>query len=207
VSVPSTSMAAGWPTAARESRGRTRRSNATGRLTWHYARHVPENTGDVIGWRAELDTLQGALVDREADAPRVVQIAGEPGIGKTRLVAEVRARAERPKHLVFNGRAAESELSDRGAMRFADEAARELRRLDRRVTSRRRRGAGDLGLSRCELEVGRLVTAGKTNREIAVELFVCEQTVEDPLDNVFAKPGVSARAAVAGVLARRLGTE
>jgi DNA-binding CsgD family transcriptional regulator len=167
---------------------------------------MPESTGDLTRRRAELDNLQGALVDQEAGAPRVVQIAAEPGIGKTRLVAEVRARAERPKHLAFNGRAAESELSDCGAMRFSDEAARELRRLGRRVAPRRRRGAGHLGLSRRGLDVARLVTAGKTSREIATELFVSEKTVESNLNNVFAKLGVAARAAVPGVLARRLET-
>jgi DNA-binding CsgD family transcriptional regulator len=52
--------------------------------------------------------------------------------------------------------------------------------------------------------VARLVTAGKTNREIAAELFVSEKTVESHLYNTFAKPRVSSRAAVAGVLARHL---
>jgi DNA-binding NarL/FixJ family response regulator len=89
-------------------------------------------------------------------------------------------------------------------VRFADEAARELRRLGRRVT-RTGRGARDaLGLTSRELEVARLVTAGRTNREIAGELFLSEKTVESHLSNVFAKLGVTSRAAVAGVLARRL---
>jgi hypothetical protein len=83
--------------------------DATGRPTWYYARCVPESTGDLVGRRAELDILQGALVDLETGAPRVVQIAGERGIGKTRLVAVLRAEAEWAHHLVVSGRPAEFE--------------------------------------------------------------------------------------------------
>ena len=57
-------------------------------------------------------------------------------------------------------------------------------------------------LSARELEVARLVTAGKTNREIAAELFVSEKTVETHLAHAFAKLGVSSGASLAGVLAR-----
>jgi DNA-binding CsgD family transcriptional regulator len=98
---------------------------------------------------------------------------------------------------------AEAELAACGAVRYADEAARELRRLGRRVT-RRGRGAaaGDAGLTGRELEVARLVMAGKTNREIAAELFLSEKTVETHLRHAFEKLGVSSRAALAGVLAR-----
>ena len=60
----------------------------------------------------------------------------------------------------------------------------------------------DTGLTARELEVARLVTAGKTNREIAAELFLSEKTVETHLSHVFEKLGVSSRAALAGVLAR-----
>jgi DNA-binding CsgD family transcriptional regulator len=62
--------------------------------------------------------------------------------------------------------------------------------------------AGDTGLTGRELEVARLVMTGKTNREIAAELFVSEKTVETHLSHAFTKLGVSSRAALAGVLAR-----
>jgi DNA-binding CsgD family transcriptional regulator len=51
------------------------------------------------------------------------------------------------------------------------------------------------GLSRRELEVLRAVAAGKTNRQIAASLVISEHTVARHLQNIFAKLGVSSRAA------------
>jgi DNA-binding CsgD family transcriptional regulator len=51
------------------------------------------------------------------------------------------------------------------------------------------------GLTSREVEVLRLVAAGKTNRMIAAELYLSEKTVARHLSNMFAKLGVSSRAA------------
>jgi ATP/maltotriose-dependent transcriptional regulator MalT len=49
------------------------------------------------------------------------------------------------------------------------------------------------GLTAREADVLRLVAAGKTNREIAADLFISEHTVARHLQNMFAKLGVSTR--------------
>ena len=51
------------------------------------------------------------------------------------------------------------------------------------------------GLSPRELEVLRLIASGRTNRAIAAELVLSERTVDRHVSNIYAKLGVSSRAA------------
>jgi DNA-binding CsgD family transcriptional regulator len=51
------------------------------------------------------------------------------------------------------------------------------------------------GLTARELQVLRLVATGKTNRSIAADLFLSEKTVARHVSNIFAKLGLSSRAA------------
>jgi DNA-binding NarL/FixJ family response regulator len=67
-------------------------------------------------------------------------------------------------------------------------AAPDLARLEAR-------GRTPHGLSQRELEVLRLVAAGKSNREIAATLFISEHTVARHLQNIYSKLGLSSRAA------------
>ena len=53
------------------------------------------------------------------------------------------------------------------------------------------------GLSPREIEVLRLVAAGKSNPEIAAELVLAEKTVARHLSNIFAKLDVGSRTAAA----------
>ena len=55
--------------------------------------------------------------------------------------------------------------------------------------------AGPAGLTERELQVLRRVAAGETNKAIAGDLFVSERTVDRHMSNIFAKLGVSSRAA------------
>jgi DNA-binding CsgD family transcriptional regulator len=72
-------------------------------------------------------------------------------------------------------------------------AAPDLARVDALVRSA---APGDRhGLSPRELEVLLLVATGQTNKAIAAELVVSDRTVDRHLSNIFAKLGVSSRAA------------
>jgi DNA-binding NarL/FixJ family response regulator len=62
---------------------------------------------------------------------------------------------------------------------------------------RERPAAEPSGLSPREIEVLRLVAAGKTNQAVATELFVSERTIERHVSNILAKLGVDSRTAAA----------
>ncbi|HEY1273735.1 MAG TPA: AAA family ATPase [Thermoleophilaceae bacterium] len=121
------------------------------------------------------------------------------------LAGRALAAAGRTDDAVQRLERARAELAAAGADRYADQAAHELRRLGKRVTRVGRRGAAGEGvgaLSEREREVAELVAEGRTNREIAAELFLSEKTVENHLARIFRKLGVSKRAAVAGAIGR-----
>jgi DNA-binding CsgD family transcriptional regulator len=87
---------------------------------------------------------------------------------------------------------AEMELDAAGWVFRQLAAAPDLARLE---ALSRRTAAGAGGLTARELEVLRLVAAGATNKAIAADLFVSERTVDRHMSNIFAKLGVSSRAA------------
>jgi pimeloyl-ACP methyl ester carboxylesterase len=62
-----------------------------------------------VGRADELESLEQALDDVERGPPGAIELVGEPGIGKTRLLAELAARAELRGYLVLSGSASELE--------------------------------------------------------------------------------------------------
>ncbi|HSK97200.1 MAG TPA: helix-turn-helix transcriptional regulator [Euzebyales bacterium] len=58
-----------------------------------------------------------------------------------------------------------------------------------------RLAAGGSGLTPREIEVLRLVAAGKTNQAIAADLVLSEKTAARHLSNIFVKLGVGSRTA------------
>jgi ATP/maltotriose-dependent transcriptional regulator MalT len=159
--------------------------------------------------RAEVLLAQGKHAEAAEAALESARLAESSGSGldvaRARLVAgrALAAAGDRDRALE-ELTAAESALAAMEAERLRGEAARELRRLGRRIRGRAAGGAeADSGLAALtgrEREIAELVTARKTNREIAEELVLSEKTIESHLRNVFAKLGVSKRAELARVV-------
>jgi DNA-binding NarL/FixJ family response regulator/tetratricopeptide (TPR) repeat protein len=93
-----------------------------------------------------------------------------------------------------------------GALRYRNEAERELRKLGHRIHRRTRPGTADAtgleSLTERERQLARLVVDRKTNPEIASELFLSQKTVETHLRNIFRKVGVSSRVELARAVER-----
>jgi ATP/maltotriose-dependent transcriptional regulator MalT len=93
-----------------------------------------------------------------------------------------------------------------GARPLADQAAAALQGLGESLEKRLGRRAAAThaggGLSRRELEVMRLVAVGRTNREIAGELFLSPRTVDMHVRNILAKLGARSRTEAAAKFAK-----
>jgi DNA-binding NarL/FixJ family response regulator len=63
----------------------------------------------LVGRANELGLLQRLLDGLDHGRPGAIELVGEPGIGKTRLLSELSVRAEARGHLVLSGAAAELE--------------------------------------------------------------------------------------------------
>jgi DNA-binding NarL/FixJ family response regulator len=78
-------------------------------------------------------------------------------------------------------------------------AATDLAHVERLA---RRAGRASHGLTPRELDVLRLLADGKTNRAIAGELVLASKTIDRHVSNIFAKLGVSSRAAATAIAYR-----
>jgi DNA-binding CsgD family transcriptional regulator len=76
-----------------------------------------------------------------------------------------------------------------GAATWTEKARSELGRIGGRTRER--------GLTAAERRVAALVSEGRTNKEVAAELFLGERTVETHLSHVYAKLGIRSRAELA----------
>jgi DNA-binding CsgD family transcriptional regulator len=166
--------------------------------------------GDAAAARAAADELgevwQGGMIGAlSAHARGAVELAeGDP---RAALVAlrracnawrELEAPYELARARVLIGRACAALGDDDSAASELEAAREELAALGAapdaaRIGSLTR--AAPHGLTARELEVLRLVAAGKSNRTIAAELVISEHTVARHLQNIFAKLGVSSRTA------------
>jgi ATP/maltotriose-dependent transcriptional regulator MalT len=117
-------------------------------------------------------------------AGRALTAAGEPA----RAAAELELAA--------------AALEACGALRYRDQAERELGRLGRRRRRTRPDGDGLAALTERERQVARLIVDRRTNAQIAGELYLSTKTVESHVRNLFQKLAVSSRAEVARTVER-----
>jgi ATP/maltotriose-dependent transcriptional regulator MalT len=158
---------------------------------------------------AGMEEEPGALAAMAAHARGVVDLtAGKPeaALVSLRRAGELwqrfRAPYESARTRELIGLACR-DLGDEDTARLELEAAREtFARLGAATDLARVVGpaglggaVGSRGLSGRELEVLRLLSAGKTNKEIASDLVVSVRTVDRHVSNLYAKLGVSSRAA------------
>jgi len=148
--------------------------------------------------RAMSDSARGAVALARGDAARAL------GAARHALQAwqELGAPYEAARMRVLLGLAC-AELGDADGARLELEAARasfeelgarpDVARVDGLLSSGS--AEDDHGLSPRELEVLRLVAGGRTNKAIAAELVLSERTVDRHVSNIYAKLGVSSRAA------------
>jgi DNA-binding SARP family transcriptional activator len=70
---------------------------------------LPQDRDPFVGRERAVEAMNGALVAMLAGQSRIVLVSGEAGIGKTRLVEELAARAEREQAIVVWGATYEGE--------------------------------------------------------------------------------------------------
>jgi DNA-binding CsgD family transcriptional regulator len=163
---------------------------------------------------AELEAIAGEYMSAllgaaAAHARGAVQIAeGDPTGALVSLREasrgwdELAAPYEAARTRLLLAVACRSLADDDGATLELDAAREAFRELgaepdlaDVDALGQRPGGEATHGLTAREVEVLRLVAAGRTNREIADELVISEHTVARHLQNVFAKLGVGSRTA------------
>jgi len=131
-------------------------------------------------------------------------------LGQTRMVAHLgRARLTYGEWLRREGRRVDAReqlrvahkiFTSMGAVGFADRTQRELLATGEKV--RKRRDDTRDELTPQELRIARLARDGRTNREIAAELFLSPRTVEWHLRKVFTKLGITSRMGLHDVLSK-----
>jgi DNA-binding CsgD family transcriptional regulator len=168
-----------------------------------------------------------ALLDQDADQAatqfeRAIELLQGVGAPFERLESERRAaaalvaagrREEAVERLVSAHRTARRLKAQPSVRRIAASLAELGEQADRRLSRRQAEQLSSEGLTRRELDVVRLLAVGRTNREIAGELFVSTRTVDMHVRNLLRKLDCRSRADAArraselGLLAPRDGSE
>jgi DNA-binding CsgD family transcriptional regulator len=157
---------------------------------FHRAGNVPQ----LIITLASVPALFERLGRNEAAATLFGAMSREPS--SFHHVPELAELGVRVK-AALGAQKADALTSAGAALDLNDAAVYARQQIDaaRRDPIPRSRPARPGGLSRRELEVLRLVAAGRTSGEIATDLFISSRTAEHHIQNIYTKIGVSNRAA------------
>jgi DNA-binding CsgD family transcriptional regulator len=163
-------------------------------------------------WAKGIEARSRALVEDGEAVEELYREAIEQ-LGRTRMAAYLaRARLTYGEWLRREGRrvdareqlrAAHDAFLSMGAGGFADRASRELLATGEKV--RKRRADARDELTPQQLRVARLARDGRTNSEIAAEMFLSPRTVEWHLRQAFNKLGIRSRVQLHGALPSREG--
>ncbi len=153
--------------------------------------HVTRCRGLVAAARGNVDEAVSLLEHAVARHDGVGDAFGRARALLALGIVLRRARQKRPAREAIH--AALGGFEQLGAATWVEKAGAELGRIGGRIREE--------GLTAAERRVAVLVAAGRTNREVAAELFLGERTVAGHLTRVYAKLGVRSRTE----LARRLG--
>ena len=142
---------------------------------------------------------------RPAGRPSAVMIGGEAGVGKSRLVSKFAERSRGAGARVLPGGCLELgaeglPFARRARISLGDDA--DAQAAPGRAGHSRVPEPERLGLTAREFEVLRLVAAGRSNREIASELFISAKTASVHMSNILGKLGVTGRGEAAATAHR-----
>ncbi len=151
--------------------------------------------------------MLGAMVAHARGAVQLAQGDPRAALGPLRVALEIWQQLEAPYEVARTreliGLACRALGDDEAASLELDAALATFEALKatpdaaRMAALKAPAGTSPHGLTARELEVLRLVAAGRSNREIAAQLVISEHTVARHLQNIFAKLDVSSRTAAA----------
>jgi DNA-binding CsgD family transcriptional regulator len=165
---------------------------------------------DLAGWLAAAEAAHATVAGEPASGPWQAAAAhfGDAGFVVRRAWAQLQAATalveESGDREVASGLAREvyATALRLGALPLQDAVESLARRARLDVPGVARTPGGDLGLTDREAEVLRLVAAGRTNREIAGELFISAKTASVHVSNILRKVGATNRGEAAAIAHR-----
>jgi DNA-binding CsgD family transcriptional regulator len=170
---------------------------------WMSERTSVTPTDWALGMQARVHALASEGDDAEPlyreSIERLARTAVRVELARTRLLYGEWLRRERRRVDAREQlRVAREEFLAMGAEGFAERARHELLATGERVRKRREDTRDELTPQ--EEQIARLAREGRTNPEIAAELFLSPRTVEWHLKKVFTKLGITSRRALRDAL-------